>query len=163
MRSFKHRIAGELHEKWRSPQVTIRQKHIFARSSEVANVARHIAALATFTSARLTMLSLPWYSLPLAGGLLLNISTSSFLTLTGRVLGVSGIIDGAAFDGTGWKVASALGLLVAPVVNNLIGLYEVAPTTVPVVAPTAMIVAAGFLVGLGSRVSRNAHRVFVPR
>lgn len=101
---------------------------------------------------------LPWYSLPLAGGLLLHISTSSFLSLTGRILGVSGIIDGAAFDRTGWKVASAAGLLIAPTVNRLLGLYDVAPPSLPMATPLATVIAAGFLVGLGSRVSPARQR-----
>lgn len=95
------------------------------------------------------------YFLPLAGGVLLNIGTSAFLSHAGRILGVSGIIDGAIFDHTGWKVASLLGMVAAPAINKLFGLYEVVPSRAVDVAGVAglFVATAGFLVGLGSRVS----------
>ncbi|MGH8856433.1 MAG: YeeE/YedE family protein [Polaromonas sp.] len=90
----------------------------------------------------------PWSSL--AGGLLIGVAAAMFLLLNGRIAGISGILGGLlrprAGD-IGWRVAFILGLLVAPLIYQL-----VAPLpSVQIDAGTATLVVAGLLVGVGTR------------
>jgi hypothetical protein len=91
----------------------------------------------------------------LLGGYLLHLSTSSLLTLTGRVLGISGIVDGAALgDKSRWRWSILGGLLIGPVVALCLGDLGVDDgLQMWAGLPWGRIGAAGFLVGLGSRVS----------
>ena len=90
----------------------------------------------------------PWTSL--AGGLLIGTAAAMFLLLNGRVAGISGILGGLLRPSTGdigWRVAFLLGLLAAPL------LYQLAAPlpAVQIDADTAVLVAAGLLVGIGTR------------
>lgn len=90
----------------------------------------------------------PWASL--AGGLLLGAAAAAFILLSGRVLGISGILAGLlqprAGD-RGWRVAFLLGLVAAPALWSLFtALPEFRSTASP-----ALLVAAGLLVGWGTR------------
>lgn len=93
----------------------------------------------------------PWASL--SGGILLGVASALFILLNGRVLGISGILGGLLTPrvrDVGWRIAFLLGMLAAPLVYGLI-----APTGF-VQAPRidagfGAIVAAGLLVGLGTR------------
>ena len=90
----------------------------------------------------------PWTSL--AGGLLLGLASVLFILLSGRVLGISGILGGLikprAGD-TSWRIAFILGLLVAPTVWALF-----APPVAPrIEAGWGVLVLAGLLVGWGTR------------
>ncbi len=93
----------------------------------------------------------PWMSL--AGGVLLGLASSAFILVNGRILGISGILGGLLAPKTGdagWRIAFVLGMLAAP-------------TTLALIAPagwladpridagTVAIVAAGLLVGYGTR------------
>ncbi len=93
----------------------------------------------------------PWLSL--AGGVLLGLATAAFILLNGRVLGISGIVGGLlrpkAGD-AGWRLAFLLGMLVAPASFALL-----APAGFPpaprIEAGPGVLVAAGLLVGIGTR------------
>jgi uncharacterized membrane protein YedE/YeeE len=90
----------------------------------------------------------PWASL--AGGLLLGGAAALFILLNGRVLGISGILGGLlrplAGD-TGWRVAFLAGLLLAPTVWALFA----TPVAPRIAAGPLLLVAAGLLVGWGTR------------
>jgi uncharacterized protein len=90
----------------------------------------------------------PWASL--AGGVLIGIAAAAFAALNGRVAGVSGIVGGLLGAGPQdrpWRIAFIGGLIVAPVVYAL---FQAMPQPV-IDADYATIIAAGLLVGLGSR------------
>ena len=90
-----------------------------------------------------------------AGGALIGVSASAMLLLEGRVAGISGIVGGLfsprAGD-IGWRVAFVAGLLVAG-----LGGAVFAPETVAVEVQRApwMVVVAGLLVGVGTRVGNG--------
>ena len=90
----------------------------------------------------------PWSSL--AGGLLIGLATAMFLLLNGRVAGISGIVGGLLRPTKGdiaWRVVFILGLVAAPFVFAL-----AAPLPqVRIDADTATLIAAGLLVGVGTR------------
>jgi uncharacterized membrane protein YedE/YeeE len=93
----------------------------------------------------------PWASL--SGGILLGVASALFILLNGRVLGISGILGGLltpkAGD-TGWRIAFLLGMLAAPLAYGLLAPegFAQAPR---IDAGFGAIVAAGLLVGLGTR------------
>ena len=90
----------------------------------------------------------PWASL--FGGLLIGLATALLLLLSGRIAGISGIVGGLLRPGKGdvaWRIAFVAGLLAAPLVFSL-----AAPLpTVVIDAGTTTLIAAGLLVGLGTR------------
>ena len=90
----------------------------------------------------------PWASL--LGGLLIGLATALLLLLSGRIAGISGIVGGLLRPGKGdvaWRIAFVAELLAAPLVFSL-----AAPLpTVVIDAGTATLIAAGLLVGLGTR------------
>lgn len=91
----------------------------------------------------------PWSAL--TGGALIGLGASLLLLLNGRIAGVSGIFNGVleprACD-TGWRVLFLAGLVLGT------ALY-VATTALPFALradyPLALLAAAGFLVGVGTR------------
>jgi uncharacterized membrane protein YedE/YeeE len=90
----------------------------------------------------------PWQSL--AGGLLLGLGAALFVLFNGRVAGISGILGGLlrpARGDLGWRLAFLAGLVGAPLVYGL----AAALPEVDIDAGTGMLVAAGLLVGIGSR------------
>ncbi|MFC0132831.1 YeeE/YedE [Massilia eurypsychrophila] len=90
----------------------------------------------------------PWASL--AGGALIGLAAAMFVLFNGRIAGISGILGGLLQWPKGdvaWRVAFLLGLISAPV---FYGLYAPLPQ-VQVDAGTATLVAAGLLVGIGTR------------
>ncbi len=90
----------------------------------------------------------PWSAL--AGGALIGLAAALFLLLNGRIAGISGVLGGLLKPLRGdiaWRVAFVLGLVGAPLVY---GLFAVLP--VPQIdAGNAALVAAGLLVGVGTR------------
>ncbi|HWI82030.1 YeeE/YedE family protein [Ramlibacter sp.] len=90
----------------------------------------------------------PWASL--AGGLMIGLAAALFVLLSGRLLGISGILGGLLAPRAGdarWRLAFLAGLLVAPTVWALF-----APPAVPRVhAGGAVLLVAGLLVGWGTR------------
>lgn len=90
----------------------------------------------------------PWASL--AGGVLIGLAAALFILFNGRIAGISGILGGLLEWPRGdiaWRIAFLLGLIGAPLVYSL-----AAPLpAVQVDAGTATLVAAGLLVGIGTR------------
>jgi uncharacterized protein len=90
---------------------------------------------------------MPWHSL--AGGILLGVAVALFVLLSGRVLGVSGIVAGLLRrpgGDAGWRVAFLAGLLLAPAAWGLFA----APTPGRIDAGPVLLVVAGLLVGWGT-------------
>lgn len=90
----------------------------------------------------------PWTAL--AGGAVIGLAAAMFVLLNGRIAGISGILGGLLQFPKGdmaWRVAFLVGLLAAPLVY---GLFAPLPE-VRVDAGTATLLAAGLLVGLGTR------------
>ena len=93
----------------------------------------------------------PWASL--AGGVLLGVASAILVLARGRILGISGILGGRLAPGkgdAGWRVAFLLGLAAAPASFALL-----APAGFPpaprIDAGTGTLLAAGLLVGFGTR------------
>ena len=90
----------------------------------------------------------PWPAL--AGGLLIGLAAAMFALLNGRIAGISGIVGGLLRPrpgDIGWRVAFVIGLVGAPLVFALFAL----PPTPKIDAGSGALVAAGLLVGLGTR------------
>jgi uncharacterized protein len=90
----------------------------------------------------------PWSAL--AGGMLIGIATGMFALLNGRVAGISGMVGGLLKPARGdfaWGAAFVIGLCAAPLLYSRF-------TTLPALhidAPLGSLVAAGLLVGFGTR------------
>ena len=85
------------------------------------------------------------------GGGLIGLSSVLLMLLTGRIAGISGIFGGlldSASDDKGCRLAFIAGLILAPLIAGAIG-YGMAPPKLP--ANWVVIVAAGLLVGVGTR------------
>jgi len=89
----------------------------------------------------------------LAGGIILGLASAIFILVNGRILGISGILGGLlppkAGDTT-WRVFFLLGMLAAPTVFHAVvpAQYITAPR---IDASGWMVIAAGLLVGIGTR------------
>lgn len=86
----------------------------------------------------------------LAGGALIGLATALLLLLNGRIAGISGIVGGLferSAGETGWRLAFAIGLLVGPTLWILFG----ALPPIRIEAGYPLLLAAGLLVGLGTR------------
>lgn len=90
----------------------------------------------------------PWASL--AGGALIGLAAAMFVLLNGRIAGISGVLGGllkpAAGD-VGWRIAFVAGLVGAPLAYLLFATLPVPRID----AGTGTLVAAGLLVGIGTR------------
>jgi len=92
----------------------------------------------------------PWTAL--AGGSLLGIASAAFILVNGRVLGISGILGGLLVpkrSDASWRVMFLLGLLLAPATLSLLAPGLISAPRIE--ADNVVIVAAGLLVGLGTR------------
>lgn len=90
----------------------------------------------------------PWESL--TGGVLIGLAVALFILMNGRIAGISGIIGGLARPVRGditWRVLFIIGLVTAPWVYQLIRPLPEMHTE----ANTYAVIAAGLLVGLGTR------------
>lgn len=90
----------------------------------------------------------PWSAL--AGGALIGLAASLLILLNGRVAGISGILGGLlrpAPRDMAWRVAFLIGLVAAPWLYATFGKLP----TVRVDASEGVLIAAGLLVGLGTR------------
>lgn len=90
----------------------------------------------------------PWTAL--AGGLLIGLAAALFVLFNGRIAGISGILGGlfhAVPGDVGWRLAFLAGLLAAPLVYGMVAVLP----DVTVEAGTGTLVAAGLLVGVGTR------------
>lgn len=86
----------------------------------------------------------------LAGGLLIGCAAVLFLLFNGRIAGVSGILGGLlrpAHGDLAWRAAFVGGLVLSPVLFILFGSLPEAR----VAADVPMLIAAGLLVGIGTR------------
>ncbi len=86
----------------------------------------------------------------LAGGALIGLAAAAFILFNGRIAGISGILGGLLRPirgDAGWRVAFLAGLLAAPVVYRVFA----ALPAVTVDAGAGTLVAAGLLVGIGTR------------
>ncbi len=91
----------------------------------------------------------PWSSL--AGGLLIGLAATAMLGLLGRVAGISGIVGGllaVEHDGAGWRGAFVAGLVAG---GALLAAAAPARFAMGLDRSTGALVAAGVLVGFGSR------------
>lgn len=92
----------------------------------------------------------PWTAL--GGGLLIGLAAAMFVLFNGRIAGISGIVGGLLRPATGergWRIAFLLGLVAAPLVYTL-----AAPLpAMRIDAGTGALIAAGLLVGVGTRYS----------
>ena len=88
--------------------------------------------------------------IPLAGGLLIGLSSLLLLLTLGRIAGISGIVWGAISDpDRSWRWQFVIGLVVgAFTIHALTG----RPIPAPSETPLFMAVIAGALVGIGTRV-----------
>lgn len=90
----------------------------------------------------------PWASL--GGGILLGIGAALLVLFNGRVLGISGILAGLVRPRSGdaaWRLAFLAGLLAAP----LLWALAATPVQPHIAAGPVLLVAAGLLVGWGTR------------
>jgi len=90
----------------------------------------------------------PWTAL--AGGLLIGLAAAVFVLFNGRIAGISGILGGllrAQPGDVGWRMTFLAGLMAAPVLYGLVA----ALPEVTVDAGEGTLVAAGLLVGVGTR------------
>ncbi|MEY4439259.1 MAG: hypothetical protein RIQ36_723 [Pseudomonadota bacterium] len=93
----------------------------------------------------------PWTSL--LGGILLGVAAGALFLNSGRILGITGIVEGLLKPKSGdtsWRLAFLLGLFAAPLVAKLLLPAEL--IHVPRIdANWAMVITAGLLVGFGTR------------
>ena len=90
----------------------------------------------------------PWSAL--AGGLVIGAAAAALVLFNGRIAGISGIVGGLlrpARGDIGWRLAFLLGLVGAPLAYGLVAALPAAN----VAAGELTLVAAGLLVGLGTR------------
>lgn len=90
----------------------------------------------------------PWSAL--AGGILIGIAASMFVLLNGRIAGISGVLGGLLRPREGdvaWRVAFVAGLVGAPLLYGLVS----RPAAPQIDAGTLTLIAAGLLVGAGTR------------
>ena len=90
----------------------------------------------------------PWSSL--LGGVLIGVAAAMFALLNGRIAGISGVLGSLLTPvrgDVGWRAAFIAGLVGAPV---LYALFSEVPS-VQIDASYGALVAAGLLVGIGTR------------
>ncbi|GAB2874879.1 YeeE/YedE family protein [Pseudoduganella ginsengisoli] len=88
--------------------------------------------------------------LSLAGGLLIGTAAAVLVLFNGRIAGISGILGGLLSlpqRDMAWRLAFLAGLVTAPIAASLLG-QPIAPQ---IDAGWSTILAAGYLVGLGTR------------
>ncbi|EKO3570478.1 MULTISPECIES: YeeE/YedE family protein [Vibrio] len=97
--------------------------------------------------------SIPWYSL--FGGMLLGVSATLLLLLNGKVAGISGILGGLLApkaQDTAWRWLFMIGLVAGGVFGvRLLG----AEVPLQYSSSTGMLIIAGLLVGLGTRLGNG--------
>ena len=90
----------------------------------------------------------PWTAA--AGGVLIGVATALFVLLAGRIAGISGILGGLlkpSLPDVPWRLAFLAGLVLSP---SLYGAFVYLPAP-KIDADFGMLVAAGLLVGVGTR------------
>jgi len=92
----------------------------------------------------------PWSAT--AGGIVIGVATALLVLANGRVAGISGIVGGMLSPRSGdvaWRIAFVAGLLAAPVVHSAVA----AAPTITIDGSYSMLIAAGLVVGVGTRYS----------
>jgi uncharacterized protein len=91
----------------------------------------------------------------LAGGLMIGTAAALYLLVNGRIMGASGIVGGLV-DGTGRTTASERSSFLAGclIVPALIA-WGLGGAQTNITSNTAVIIAAGLLVGLGTRLANG--------
>lgn len=86
----------------------------------------------------------------LIGGVLIGLAATGMLLLNGRITGISGILSQAMFSSKerGWRVMFLLGLLISGIGY---GYWSGASADFTIEASEGMLIAAGLLVGFGTR------------
>ena len=90
----------------------------------------------------------PWSSL--IGGMLIGLAAALFVLLNGRIAGISGVLGGLLSPVQGdvlWRVAFVGGIIAAPLAYSI---FQTLPQ-VQIDADYAALIAAGLLVGVGTR------------
>ncbi|SIT47274.1 conserved membrane hypothetical protein [Paraburkholderia piptadeniae] len=90
----------------------------------------------------------PFFSL--AGGIVIGVAAAVLVLFNGRIAGISGILGGllgTSRDESGWRAAFIAGLIGAPILASALG----KPISPDIQAGWGEIIAAGFLVGVGTR------------
>ena len=84
------------------------------------------------------------------GGTLIGLAVALLMLTTGRIAGISGIVDGLIGNagGKGWRAAFVAGLVLAPLLARLVG-FTLPMPRMP--ASWVVIAGAGLLVGFGTR------------
>ncbi|MQC31712.1 YeeE/YedE family protein [Vibrio parahaemolyticus] len=96
---------------------------------------------------------IPWESL--FGGILLGISTTILLLVNGKIAGISGIMNGIMSPKKGdysWRLLFAVGMIAGGLISVLM-LGVAAPSTAYL--SLGMVIAAGLLVGIGTRLGNG--------
>lgn len=89
------------------------------------------------------------------GGLLIGLAALTFLLVNGRIMGVSGLLGGL-IDRSGWgngaeRLVFLIGLFLIPV----LWAHFVAPVDTHVSSNIGLVIFAGLLVGIGSRLANG--------
>ncbi|EGR0901921.1 TPA: YeeE/YedE family protein [Vibrio parahaemolyticus] len=96
---------------------------------------------------------IPWESL--FGGILLGISATILLLVNGKIAGISGIMNGIMSPKKGdysWRLLFAVGMIAGGLISVLM-LGVAAPSTENL--SLGMVIAAGLLVGIGTRLGNG--------
>jgi uncharacterized membrane protein YedE/YeeE len=94
----------------------------------------------------------PWPAL--IGGVVIGIAATMFVLVNGRIAGISGIVGGLLPPHSGdaaWRLAFVGGLLVSP----LVYVAFAGPFVATIDASYPVLVAAGLLVGIGTRAANG--------
>nr|WP_207186546.1 YeeE/YedE family protein [Rhodobaculum claviforme] len=91
-----------------------------------------------------------------AGGLLIGCAAAMFLLVNGRIMGASGILGGL-IDRSGWGSAAERGAFVAGLVlvPGVMAYAFVPGVSTHITSNLGVIVAAGLLVGIGTRLANG--------
>ncbi|HUT50156.1 MAG TPA: YeeE/YedE family protein [Alphaproteobacteria bacterium] len=87
----------------------------------------------------------------LIGGAMIGVAAAILLLMNGRIAGISGIVGGSLELPRGdfaWRLAFIIGLIVGPL---LVQFARGAPISVQIEAGLPLLIAAGFIVGLSTR------------
>ncbi|EJG0971696.1 YeeE/YedE family protein [Vibrio parahaemolyticus] len=96
---------------------------------------------------------IPWESL--FGGILLGISATILLLVNGKIAGISGIMNGIMSPKKGdysWRLLFAVGMIAGGLISVLM-LGVAAPSSANL--SLGMVIAAGLLVGIGTRLGNG--------
>ncbi|EHH1242775.1 YeeE/YedE family protein [Vibrio parahaemolyticus] len=96
---------------------------------------------------------IPWESL--FGGILLGISVTILLLVNGKIAGISGIMNGIMSPKKGdysWRLLFAVGMIAGGLISVLM-LGVAVPSTANL--SLGMVIAAGLLVGIGTRLGNG--------